>query len=220
MRRILVPALMLIFLLLPMATATAQSVIFEENFDDGVADGFQPDSDLWIVSPDGQYEIENWGFEVVSNAYFGESWWDDYLVSLDMRTFDSVHNTLAFRIQGENDRYEVTLRGEPYKDVFLFKIVGGVQQLLFTTPFSNTLTAWHHLELAASGNRFVFFVDGEQALEFEDPNNPFLWGSMALVSYTGGVAQHQLLQVDNVVVVNEVVKTDMSFLDRLKALYR
>lgn len=220
MRRIFVPTLLLTLLFLPMAAATAQSVIFEEDFDDGVADGFQPDNNLWTVSPDGLYEIENWGFEVYSKAYFGESWWGDFLLSLEMRTFDSVHNTLAFRIQDQNNHYEVALRGEPYKDVFLFKIVDGVQHLLFTDLFSNTLTAWHHLELAAAGNRFLFFVDGELAIDFEDHNSPFMWGSMALVSYTGGVAQHQLLQVDNVMVINPVVGTDMSYLDRLKALYR
>jgi len=42
---------------------------------------------------------------------------------------------------------------------------------------------------------------------------------MALRSYTGGVAQHQLLQVDNIEVANPVVSAVSTSLGHLKSLF-
>ncbi len=213
-------AFLLLALMILASGLNAQIVMFEEDFDDGVADGFFPDSELWVVNSSGQYEIENWGFEIHSASYFGEYWWGDFHLSLDMLTHDSVHNSVGFRIQENGNMYVATLRGEPYKDVFLFKMVDGQQILLFTGQFSNTLNDWHHLEVVADFTRLTFFVNGEQAFDYVDENAPLLSGRQALLSYTGGVAQHQLLQVDNVLVINPVVSTDAIYLDRIKTLYR
>ena len=198
----------------------AQTILFEENFDDGVANGFTPDSDLWHVNDDGQYQIENWGFEILSHSYFGDFEWTDFMLSMDMRTHDSVQNSVGFRIQENGDMYVAALRGEPYKDVFLFKMINGNQYQLLTQDFSNSLFDWHHLEISAAGNQFIFSVNGEQAFQYTDNSNPFLFGRQALISYTGGVAQHQLLLLDNVVVLNPVVSAETTSLDKLKALFR
>lgn len=198
----------------------AQSVLFEENFDDGTADGFYPDSDLWHVNDAGQYEIENWGFEINSFSYFGDFQWRDFILSLDMRTHDSVHNSVGFRIQENGDMYVAALRGEPYKDVFLFKMLNGHQHQLLTSVFSNSLHDWHHLEISAFGNEFSFFVNGEQAFQYTDSSNPFLSGRQAIISYTGGVVQHQRLLVDDILVLDPTVSAHSTSLDRLKALFR
>lgn len=217
--------IVLIFILafictLSVSSSFAQNLIFEENFDDGFADGFFPDSVLWHVNDSGQYEIENWGFEISSHSYFGEYWWTDFYLSLDMLTQDSVLNSVGFRIQENGDRYIVALRGEPYKDVFLFKTINGTQHELITAEFSNTWTNWHHLEVTASGNHLLFHVNGELALEYTDSNAPYLNGRQSLLSYTGGVAQHQLLLVDNIEVFNPVVSAESTSLDHLKTLFR
>ncbi len=212
--------LLLMALVLLASSLNAQHIIFEEDFDDGVADGFFPDSDLWVVNSSGQYEIENWGFEILSTSYFGEFYWVDFHLTLDMLTQDSVHNSVGFRIQENGDMYVATLRGEPYKDVYLFKMVNGIQNLLFASAFSNTLTDWHHLEIIANYNDLAFVVNGELAFQYADEIDPFLTGRQALISYTGGVVEHQVLQVDNVRVINTAVATDSIYLDQIKALYR
>ncbi len=197
----------LVFSVLPLC---AQDILFKENFDDGTAGGFEPDNDMWIVNDAGQYQIENWGFEVLSYSYFGQYHWTNFSLTLDVLTHDGAHHGVGFRVQENGDMYVATLRGEPYKDVFLSKIVNGRQYQLSTAPLSHDLSEWHHLGITTSQNHIHFSVDGISALSYTDTDSPLQSGRQALVSYTGGVAQHQLLQIDNIRVIKPVVSGNLT----------
>ena len=194
--------------------ARSQDIIFEENFDDGVADGFEPDSPLWHVNDSGQYEIEHWGYGIRSSSYFGQYLWNDFHLSLDLLIQGSVHSIIDFRIQENDNMYTFILRDKPYRDVFLFKVIDGVRHQLKSAEFSSTIPSQHHIELIAQKNHFRFMVDDELALEHTDQDSPFLSGRQALISFTGGVAQHQLLQVDNIKVVSTIVSPETTAEDQ------
>lgn len=202
---------------LPLA---AGAVVFEENFDDGVADGFTPIGPGWEVSG-GTYNCETTGFEIFSSSVFGDPLWGDVSIAFDIKSVDSVNHLLRFRVNDFADYYIVNLRSDPWNDVHLERVMNTVNQpiAIGSANFANGI--WHHVEVALSGFRFEVYLDDQLVLLAQDDEMPdrLRTGQCAVVSYSGGVIEHQYVSYDNVLVLDGVVAVEPWTLSSVKALF-
>jgi hypothetical protein len=202
------------------SSALAQGDLLQEDFEDGVADGFVAECPLWEVTGGGTYHVDNMGYELYCWSFAGDTAWDNYTYSLDIKSMFSVNQLAAFRVQENGDCYVINVRSDPWNDAVISKWTGGSNLVLFSAPFDNVNEVWHHFEIAVLGPTMELFVDGQEVLTFTDTFNPLLNGKIGVLSYTGGVMQEQKLDIDNIMVDSFVVPVTNSSLSSVKALYR
>lgn len=203
---------------LPLA-AFAQ--LFSEDFDDGIADGFTPVGPGWLVA-DGVYQCETSGFEIYSSSIFGDPTWADYSVSFAIRSTDSVNHLLRFRVVDFEDYYVVNLRSAPWNDVQLARVMNTQHTVIGVAPVPLANGTWHQVTVVAAGFHFDVLLDGVPILSVADPEAParLMFGQCAVVSYSGGVVEHQLVEYDDIVVEELPVAVDQMTLSSVKNLFQ
>jgi hypothetical protein len=206
-----------VLLVLPLL---ADAALFAEDFDDGTADGFSPVGPGWQVV-DGTYRCETTGFEVYSSSLFGDPAWSDVSISFDIRAEDSVNHLLRLRVNDFEDYYQINLRAGPFHDVLLERVMNTRRDILALAPVTFAGSQWHHVDVVVSGHRFEVYLDGTPVLAAGDWSEPerLRFGQCAVVSYSGGVAQHQIVQYDNVVVEELTVPVAQLTLSAVKTLF-
>ena len=150
-------------------------VLLDEDFQDGVADDFHPDSDIWSITKSGRYTVELDGFEVASWNRAGNSGWTDYVFDLDMRSKVSVNHAVAVRMQDSGDCYVVNLRSRPYHDAVLSKYVSGEYHHLVFQP-AKVNGEWQHFSVEVLGATISVYMDGTMLFSHTDQTDPFLTG--------------------------------------------
>lgn len=180
-------------------------VLFQETFDDGVADDFTVVSGTWNVIAQRYYSQVS-GFEAfaVSTAGLaaGSAGWTDYRVDVDLLVNGSYNRILRFRVRDAANYYAVNLRAAPYNDVWLHKVVDGVQtDLAHVTGFVSNRGQWCHFTVEAVGPSLSVACDGVPLISMVDGSvDPHLSGAVAVVAYSGGVVQWQDCFVENLLV--------------------
>ena len=203
---------------LPLA-ASAQ--LFVEDFDDGTADGFTPIGPGWMVAA-GVYQCETFGFEVYSSSVFGDPTWADYSVSFAIRSTDSANHLLRFRVVDFEDYYVVNLRSEPWNDVELARVMNSERTVIGLAPVAMASGIWHEVTVMAAGFQFEVYLDGVPVLSVADPVAParLMSGQCAVVCYSGGYVEHQLVEYDDIVVEELTVAVDQVTLSSVKNLFQ
>ncbi len=215
-------ALISICALLLQAGPALCQILLEENFNDGTADDFTPAHPGWFVTPEGEYSIDNYGYEVFAWSYAGDTSWADYTVCYDLKSIDSVNQLVAFRVKSPGNCYVLNMRSTPWNDIGLMRWVDGVQvEEVCLHEFANRNDQWHHFDIRAVGPEISVYVDNNFVFTYLDESaDPYLCGGIAAVSYSGGVVQHQILYLDDVLVRSGGTATDESTWSSLKAMYR
>jgi hypothetical protein len=207
----------LLLLCLPL---TASAFLFAEDFEDGSADGFYPVGPGWEVS-DGTYNCETTGFEIYSSSLFGDPLWADLTVGFDIRSLDSTNHLLRFRVNDFADFYDINLRSAPWNDAILTRTLNTQRTVIAASPAPFAGGDWHHVLLRLDGFHFAVFLDGNLVLQHQDTSGParLRTGQFAVVSYSGGVAMHQLVSYDNIVVEELVVTVEQVTWSAVKNLF-
>jgi hypothetical protein len=176
------------------------AVLLSEDFDDGVADDFLPQSGSWEVV-DGVYHGHTEGYESDGISIAGDAAWADYRVEYDLMTSDAPNQMIAFRIVSLSDHYFLNMRADPWNDVVLTKVVDGVRTDLAYSTYVNQDETWHHMIVELTGAHIRFICDGHPLLDYTDGDDPFLYGMIGAFSHSGGSISHQDVYYDNVVVI-------------------
>jgi len=189
---------LLLALLLPVVHAPGHAqgpeevVLYEENFDDGQAQGWDLDEGWRIEAESGTNYVlsgsgHNW-------ARYAEGEWQDFRVSfrLSLREQNSVIH-LNYRLSDEG-RYYISFRHtgsslekQYWPDRFLGPLATS------DTPYD--YWRWYQVEIVGEGAHIQFFVNGELQLDYTDPQ-PLLSGTIAFETLNGSYAQ-----VDDIVVI-------------------
>lgn len=217
MRNFAVCAVMLM-LVAGAAPVVGQTLLWED-FDDGVANGFNVQSGNWEVV-NGTYHVRNDGFEIYVVSLAGDTSWNDYGFECDLKAVGSINQHVRFRVQDSLNFYEINLRADPYHEAHLQKVVNGVRSTLATVSFVNANNVWHHFAVSVSGAEIQFVCDGTPLIQHTDGSAPFMNGGIALASYSGGVIQWQDMYFDNILVDVQAVPVTGAAWGEVKALYR
>ncbi len=170
-------------------------VIFSQDFSHSHAAGIQFDRDgVWSVVEGHLHAVLPNERQRRSFAYLGSEDWTDYSIDLDVCGLRGVDKGVAVRMQS-GKAVVVDLRGVGYGDVVMYR---GYSKLGHHAA-ANPNGSWNHLRIEALGPRYRVFVNGQLAIDFSDPHNKRPRGRIALVAYTGGAGQCEVLY-DNVIV--------------------
>jgi len=207
-------------LLVAMAISAHAVVLFEEDFDDGSADGFTPIGPGWEVV-DGAYTCETTGYEIYSSSVFGDPEWTDVAISFDIKSEESVNHLLRFRVNDFEDFYLVNLRSAPWNDVRVTRTMNTLTEDLAIAKATLDNGIWHGVRVVASGFLFQIYLDDHLVLNAVDNEAPerLRDGQCAVVSYSGGVMQHQIVSYDNIVVETQIVPAENTSWSSVKALF-
>jgi Domain of Unknown Function (DUF1080) len=180
---------------LPRASHPSGPVLFRDDFADTTLSAWTRDrTGVWSVRHGLlRAELPN-GRQQHSFLYAGSEEWTDYAVDLDMCMIRGVDKGVAVRVQGD-DGIGIDLRGPGYQDV----IIQHREWPMGKARATNANTAWQHLRVEVSGNRYRVFVNGDLALEATDKKHRRTNGRIALSAYTGGGGEC-LVYYDHVVV--------------------
>lgn len=216
---ILLALLILVPLGLMVTDQAAAVVMLYEDFEDGMAQDFTPDSENWWVEG-GHYRCHQEGYQILSTSTAGDATWTDYRLETLLQTFGSPDHIVRFRLQPNGDCYELNLVAAPFDTVWLNKRIGGGFTALTTVPLSFSNETWYNIEITVLGPEITVLLNGQPLLSVTDMNDPYLGGGIALVSYTGGLVTWEDLFVEYVVVESLEVATEAVTFGQVKALYR
>jgi hypothetical protein len=195
--------------------------LLQEDFDDGVANLFQPIDNYWEVI-NGQYVCNSLGYEYYSKSFVGNCEWTDYTFECDIKVDEtgSINQMVFVRVENTGNYYEINVRGEPWNDVHLFKWTNGVHtDHPVSVPFNNNTGEWHHYRIDVWHNEIRVEFDGQELFTYVDNSNPYTCGGIALVGYSGSIGWQQAI-FDNVLVSIHAVQNEDTSWGSIKMLYR
>ncbi len=160
-------------------------VLLNENFTDGVADGFTTTSGTWSAAGGKYTQTNATGYHF--SYYADGSSWVNYTVSADVKTY----GTLLFRFKDTNNYY--ALRMWDASNIRFYKVVGGTSTY---TNYSYSFTAGntYKLKVVANGNQFSLYVNDTLLGTVTDSAH----GSGTVGCYTA----YQTSEFDNLLVVS------------------
>jgi hypothetical protein len=186
-------------------TEPAGALLFEDDFEDGSADGITEfnDAGRWRVVSDSSgnsvYEVDNRGGTGYPAVAFGSRGWADYAVELRVRY--PVHNPdrwgliLEFRASySHDDVYILHLDSADRGALSLFYTEDNIPWTALGTGASRIAPeTWYNLRLETVGERIRAFIDGRQLIDVTHLR--FSRGSVGLAVGPGGYMQIDDIQV-------------------------
>jgi hypothetical protein len=185
------------------ATAPVHAeILFQDDFNDGNADGWDEYDGVFTVV-DGAYQIDSTPEGLRAHAIAGDAVWTDCVIELDFRHIANpyTHTTVVFRVcefvSGEvtGRHYQLSIpAGTALARFQEFNYLGDVT-MLAEAQRTVAFDTWHHLRLEVQGTQATAYIDG----------SPYLYCN-ALARYPAGrfalKTEHRaVILYDNVVVV-------------------
>ena len=184
---------LVLFTIFLLPEASAQEIAYQEDFEDGQAQGWTLEPGWGVIQVDGNYVLSGEGHTWARASGF----YDDFRLSfrlmllkgevhLNLRTNDAGRYFIRFYDQGSQ------LGKQYWPDTF--------QQNLARGSGNHRYNEWHRVEISANGNELTFSVDGNVEWTYVDPE-PLLVGGFSFESL-----DHAQVFVDEI----EVVLADTS----------
>lgn len=193
MKKIFVSFFLLsLFIIVPNSISKASAfTIFQDNFDDGVADGWNPLQPGWVVSG-GKYGALISSQNKIIHSVAGDITTPNYNIDLDITPIQGDDKNVTFRWSNNQNRYEVHFTGG------LANIGGPIPIPPVPYPMLNGNT--YHIKVALNGQNIKFYVGNTKLFDFDDPNYQFPGHEqMGLRIGTGSTAPSEVY-FDNIVV--------------------
>jgi hypothetical protein len=153
---------------------TEPYVLFQDDFNDGDANGWTVLSGNWFVD---NYEYvedwtEQWGAHVTTA---GDPTWQDYVYEARVMVQQPKEGGLAFRVSPDDlSGYATVIRPEA-GDALLMKywnFLTGSHIWLMSTPFSSSLNTWYSVRVVVEGDAISVYVDDALILWATDSEFP------------------------------------------------
>jgi photosystem II stability/assembly factor-like uncharacterized protein len=162
--------------------ATAEVLLYSEDFEDGEAQSWHLDSGWQVETDDGNYVLAGQGHQWAQ--YAGDAW-GDYRVHFRLKLLrGNIH--LNVRTSEGGQRYFIGFWEE---GTSLNKQVGETfWNDLDTDDTPHALDQWHDIEMSANGGRIQVKVDDSLVLDYTDPS-PLPFGSIAFETLDDSQAQ-------------------------------
>ena len=173
-------------------TAPLSAALFQDDFNDGNADGWTVLAGNWRVVG-GEY-IDDWAEGGMHVTAAGQSSWTDYVYQAQVLV-QQREGGLAFRVSGDNRSGYMTTIRPAYGDALLMKawdFTTGSHVWLQAVPFASSYETWYTIKVVVHGPDITVYVDGQPILSASD--SEFASGKIGL--YQVGSAS----RYDNVLV--------------------
>jgi pectate lyase len=176
--------------------AAADTVLLQENFEDGIAQGWTFDTCRWNIIQEASTVLRQQDSEVNCHVAAGSLSWTDYTVKARMRVFawngQDRSVALLARRQDANNHYALALRST--NNVELRKTVAGSTTRLAIAPQTVARGTWYNLRLEVLGSSIRGFVNNVEMLSATD--STFTSGAI------GGMTEFAGTDYDDVLVTS------------------
>jgi pectate lyase len=153
---------MLLIALTLVGAASAQTLLFSDNFEDGVADGWTTFQGSWSVVLDGSRVYRQAGLSSKYRSAAGSAGWTDYVVEAKVKPTGwngtDRFAALCARFQDGNNTYMLALRSSGR--VELRRVASGTGTALAQSAFAVSLNTVYQLRLEVTGPTLRGFVNG------------------------------------------------------------
>lgn len=189
----------------------AENVLFQDDFNDGNADGWEVVSgsqENWRVE-NGKYIVHVEGYDSNSGSVAGDINWDDYIFEVEVMGIEGIDKAIEFRYVDENNMYRINLRSFVIgaKDLVLTKIENGQDEILKNINFYNLLNKWYRFKIVVKNNNIKIYIDDELLIDYDDIGSALTHGKIGLLGW-GGMREIDTVAYDNVLVYKEETKKE------------
>ena len=176
------------------------NILFEDNFNDGNADGWvEYGLGTWYVT-NGEYHVDmGIGLNLGGQSLAGNNNWTNYIYELDVMSEDGGDQGILFRcVSVVPDCYYVNLQGSGLNHVLLGK--PDLPYVLASADFPIIMGAWYHVKIALIGSNIKVFVNNSLVINYT-ASAPYLvtHGGIGLSAYTGAYNSDKV-RFDNIIV--------------------
>ncbi len=176
------------------------SLLFQDDFNDGNADGWTPYGlGTWSVI-NGEYVVDmGSGNSLLGYALAGDMDWTDYIFEADINSIQGENKAICFRCSDANS-YFVNIVGNPYNVLLLGRGVN----LFVTFYYPNTSGYWYHVKVIIMSANMRVYVNDQMLINYTDTNaDRIKQGGIGVNGWTGAGT------VDNVRFDNVIVRAIM-----------
>lgn len=181
----MVAALSVTFTLIPVTGSGA--TLINEDFEDGIANGFTVVSGAWSVIDDGSKVYKTNATDSLSRSVAGDASWTDY--EIETRVKVNSWGSEVFRTAGilaryvDTNNYYIFGYDVPSGVLKIKKKVGGTQIELTSKSFAFQTGTWYIMKAVLSGSSLKLYVNGTEELTATDSS--LSAGKVGLISAFG-----------------------------------
>lgn len=176
------------------------AVLFQDDFEDGNADGWKTTGGTWGVIADGADQVFNQSNLLNEALAFAGGGWSNYTYSAKVKLLNSAANAgLTFRASNASNYYMFRINNST-KAVELYKKVNGTLTLLSSAAFSNSINQWYTLKVTASGNQITGYVDDIQMISWTNDISELTSGFIGFRMYGSKASFDDVIVTSNIVV--------------------
>ena len=181
------------------SNALAQNIIFEDNFNDGAAEGWQ------VIGSPTNWQVVNGEYGIlvpsgVTNTVPSDSlWnpdWQNYIYEVDLTGVQGTDKNILIKFMNTANFYEIHHTGG---NIHFEKVVNGIQYVVAPAvnyPLNNG--SIYHFRFEVDNNHYKIFESQNLLFDVEDQSPTFQGGKIGLRASTGAVFPTEVW-FDNVV---------------------
>lgn len=148
------------------------SVLFNEDFEDGRAQGFYYISGNWEIKEDDTgnkyYEIDNTGVSGFSSKLkFGSTSWKDYEIQIRVKMLNLIGNAVPqflvyFKFNDNNSSSGYALNLQPSSEVAdLVSVVSGQWQNEISRQYQYSTNTWYDIRIVAQETQIQVYINNK-----------------------------------------------------------
>jgi len=170
------------------SNALGSNILFQDDFNDGNANGWQEfDGSFSVVG--GEYHVKSNSFSNDARSVAGDPTWTDYVIDVDFKQLDARAAAILFRVESiesgtDAGRYYQFHVFPTFSGFCEMNFSGGNCNRLIDVSYSTPTNTWHHARLVVDGNTATAYLDSNFVLSYSGFSG-YPAGRIALKSING-----------------------------------
>ena len=189
-----------VILMVTLLTSVASAGVWQENFDNGLPDGWNDVSGEWKIVKDAYAETSGGQY---AKTMFGDEDWKDYTVEVDVTLVKDVNVNAAgllIRADADGDNgMRFWIRTDVHKCQFSRWKENQFEHIVTPLPAEPEVGKTHRLKVIADGQNYQCFVDDELLFEGDDDMKFRDSGRIGFIAYEANV------HFDNLIIDGEEI---------------
>ena len=183
-----------VILMVVILTSIASAGVWQENFDNGLPDGWNDVKGEWKIQKDAYAETSGAQY---AKTMFGDEDWTDYTVAVDVTLVEDVNvNAAGLLIRADadgNNGMRFWIRTDEHKCQFSRWRENQWEHIVTPLPVEPEVGETYRLKVVAEGQNYECFVDDELLFEGEDDMKFRDSGRIGFIAYEANVHYDNLV---------------------------
>ena len=183
-----------VILMVAILASIASAGVWQENFDNGLPDGWNDVKGEWKIQKDAYAETSGAQY---AKTMFGDEDWTDYTVAVDVTLVEDVNvNAAGLLIRADadgNNGMRFWIRTDEHKCQFSRWRENQWEHIVTPLPVEPEVGETYRLKVVAEGQNYECFVDDELLFEGEDDMKFRDSGRIGFIAYEANVHYDNLV---------------------------